>query len=208
MDINYIKKLLNCFAEVMQENRGFLIEQDSIVGDGDLGLTMSDGFQAAAQAVQESDETDVGKLLYMAGKAMSVAVPSTMGTLMASGFMQAGKMLKGVCELDLEHIAQLFQAYEEGVMHRGKAKINEKTFLDGIDPAVQSMRSSLKNHENMESFAQNAYEAACAGYENTATMLAVHGRAATRGEMSRTLKDPGACVAVLMMRAFVNSMNV
>lgn len=208
MDINYIKKLLNCFAEVMQENREFLIEQDSIVGDGDLGLTMSDGFQAAAQAVQESDETDVGKLLYMAGKAMSVAVPSTMGTLMASGFMQAGKMLKGVCELDLEHIAQLFQAYEEGVMHRGKAKINEKTFLDGIDPAVQSMRSSLKNHENMESFAQNAYEAACAGYENTATMLAVHGRAATRGEMSRTLKDPGACVAVLMMRAFVNSMSV
>lgn len=51
-------------------------------------------------------------------------------------------------------------------------------------------------------------EAACAGYENTATMLAVHGRAATRGEMSRTLKDPGACVAVLMMRAFVNSMSV
>lgn len=208
MDINYIKKLLNCFAEIMQENREFLIEQDSVVGDGDLGLTMSDGFQAAAQAAQESDETDVGKLLYMAGKAMSVAVPSTMGTLMASGFMQAGKMLKGVYELDLEHIAQLFQAYEEGVMHRGKAKINEKTFLDGIDPAVQSMRSSLKNHENMESFAQNAYEAACAGYENTATMLAVHGRAATRGEMSRTLKDPGACVAVLMMQAFVNSMNV
>ena len=97
MDVKYIKSLLNCFAEVMQENREFLIEQDSIVGDGDLGLTMSDGFQAAAEAVRKSDETDAGKLLYMAGKAMSVAVPSTMGTLMASGFMQAGKALKGVC---------------------------------------------------------------------------------------------------------------
>ena len=191
MDVKYIKSLLNCFAEVMQENREFLIEQDSIVGDGDLGLTMSDGFQAAAEAVRKSDETDAGKLLYMAGKAMSVAVPSTMGTLMASGFMQAGKALKGVCELDLNHIAQFFQAYE----------------ADGIDPAVQSMRSSLKNHESLESFAQKAYEAACAGYENTATMLAVHGRAATRGEMSRSLKDPGACVAMLMMKAFVKSVK-
>ena len=83
--------------------------------------------------------------------------------------------------------------------------MHEKTFLDGIDPAVQSMRSSLETEEDMESFAQKAYEAACAGYENTATMLAVHGRAATRGEMSRTLKDPGACVAMLMMKAFMNS---
>ena len=31
MDVKYIKSLLNCFAEVMQENREFLIEQDSIV---------------------------------------------------------------------------------------------------------------------------------------------------------------------------------
>ena len=30
MDVKYIKSLLNCFAEVMQENREFLIEQDSI----------------------------------------------------------------------------------------------------------------------------------------------------------------------------------
>jgi dihydroxyacetone kinase-like protein len=32
-------------------------------------------------------------------------------------------------------------------------------------------------------------------------MLAVHGRAATRGEASRKLKDPGAYVAVLLMEA-------
>ncbi len=33
-------------------------------------------------------------------------------------------------------------------------------------------------------------------------MLAIHGRAATRGEASRSLKDPGAAVALLMMQAF------
>lgn len=207
MDTNYIRKLLDCIADVMQEQKDFLIEQDSIVGDGDLGLTMSDGFKAAAQNARSSSETDAGKLLYMAGKAMSTAVPSTMGTLMASGLMQAGKELKGVIDLYPSHLVQLFDAYEKGVMHRGKAKVNEKTFLDGIDPAIISMKESLNKGEDLKELASKAYEAAKAGYEHTATMLAVHGRAATRGEASRTLKDPGACVAMLMMKAFVNSVQ-
>lgn len=206
MDVNYLKKLLRCTANIMIENKENLIQLDSVVGDGDLGLTMSDGFKAAADNAQASTETDAGKLLYMAGKAMSTAVPSTMGTLMASGLMQAGKVLKGKTEIAFADIVDLYAAYEEGVMNRGKAKVNEKTFLDGIDPAVISLKESLANNLDIEDAADKAYQAAQEGYENTATMLAVHGRAATRGEASRTLKDPGACVAVLMMKAFVDSL--
>lgn len=206
MDVNYLKKLLRCTANIMIENKENLIQLDSVVGDGDLGLTMSDGFKAAADNAQASTETDAGKLLYMAGKAMSTAVPSTMGTLMASGLMQAGKVLKGKIEIAFADIVDLYAAYEEGVMNRGKAKVNEKTFLDGIDPAVISLKESLANNLDIEDAADKAYQAAQEGYENTATMLAVHGRAATRGEASRTLKDPGACVAVLMMKAFVDSL--
>lgn len=206
MDINYLKKLLRCTADIMMENKENLIQLDSVVGDGDLGLTMSDGFKAAADNAKASTESDVGKLIYMAGKAMSTAVPSTMGTLMASGLMQAGKVLKGKTDVEFSDIVDLYAAYEEGVMNRGKAKVNEKTFLDGIDPAVISLKKSLVNNLDIKEAADKAYQAAQEGYENTATMLAVHGRAATRGEASRTLKDPGACVAVLMMKAFVNSL--
>lgn len=206
MDVNYLKKLLRCTADIMIENKENLIQLDSVVGDGDLGLTMSDGFKAAADNAEASTESDAGKLIYMAGKAMSTAVPSTMGTLMASGLMQAGKVLKGKTEIGFADIVDLYAAYEEGVMHRGKAKVNEKTFLDGIDPAVISLKESLANHLAINVAADKAYQAAQVGYENTATMLAVHGRAATRGEASRTLKDPGAYVAVLMMQAFVNSL--
>lgn len=206
MDINYLKKLLRCTADIMMENKENLIQLDSVVGDGDLGLTMSAGFKAAADNAKASTESDAGKLIYMAGKAMSTAVPSTMGTLMASGLMQAGKVLKGKTDIEFSDIVDLYDAYEEGVMNRGKAKVNEKTFLDGIDPAVISLKESLANNLNIKEAADKAYQAAQEGYENTATMLAVHGRAATRGEASRTLKDPGACVAVLMMKAFVNSL--
>ena len=70
--------LFERFSKVMEENRRYLIQLDSVVGDGDLGLTMDDGFKAAYRAVRDSEENDIGKLLYGAGKAMSVAVPSTM----------------------------------------------------------------------------------------------------------------------------------
>lgn len=88
-----------------------LIEMDSIVGDGDLGLTMSDGFRSAYHAVSRSDETDIGKFFYLAGKTMSSAVPSTMGTLMASGLIEVGKTFKGKTTLKSEEFGILFQSF-------------------------------------------------------------------------------------------------
>lgn len=205
MNTCYLVKMLKEIADIMEANREHLIALDSVVGDGDLGLTMGDGFAAAYAAIQDGSQTDAGKLLYTAGKAMSTAVPSTMGTLMASGLMQAGKVLKGKEELTNEDIAELFQAYEDGVTNRGKAKVGEKTFLDGMDPAVKALKDAVAVGEDLKSAAGKAAAAAEEGFKNTTTMLAVHGRAATRGEQSRELEDPGAAVAMLIMQAFEKS---
>lgn len=207
MDNQYLIKLLKFLMEIMAENKDYLINIDSVVGDGDLGLTMSDGFLAAYKAAESFNGDDVGKLLYASGKAMSIAVPSTMGTLMASGFMNAGKVLKGKTQLQNSDIAELFQAYIDGVSNRGKAKIGDKTFLDGMVPAVEALKASAQHGDALPVAAQRAATAAEEGFKNTATMIAVHGRAATRGEASRTLLDPGAAVAMLIMKALVKSME-
>ena len=207
MNKHYLIKLLKKIKNIMALNKDYLIQLDSVVGDGDLGLTMSDGFLAAYNAVKDSDEEDLGKLLYNAGKAMSIAVPSTMGTLMASGLMNAGKVLKGTTQMSLEDIAKIFEAYLDGVALRGKAKVGEKTFLDGLAPAVHSLKTSVRNEDSIEQAASNAEYAAEEGFRNTTTMIAVHGRAATRGEASMSLQDPGAAVAMLIMRAFNESIK-
>lgn len=205
MNTEYLKKLLLELKNIMADNKNMLIELDSVVGDGDLGLTMSDGFRAAYENVAGCGEKDAGKLLYQAGKAMSTAVPSTMGTLMASGLMEAGKRLKGKEELTNANLTELFAAYEDGVQKRGKAKVGEKTFLDGLHPANEVMRVSADAGDTCHEMAEKAALAAEKGFEDTVGMLAVHGRAATRGEASRSLKDPGACVAMLIMQAFLKS---
>ncbi|MCI8549750.1 MAG: dihydroxyacetone kinase subunit DhaK [Lachnospiraceae bacterium] len=201
-DVNSLVGFLKKVSEIMAENRDYLIDLDSVVGDGDLGLTMSDGFAAAYEAVSGTGEADSGKLLYTAGKAMSIAVPSTMGTLMASGLMQAGKRLRGKTKTGILESVDLFEGYAEGVAALGKAKVGEKTFLDGMAPAVEALKAAKEAGKDLKAAAADAKAAAAKGFENTTTMVAVHGRAATRGEASRSLKDPGAAVAVLIMDAF------
>ena len=201
-DVNSLVGFLKKVSEIMAENRDYLIDLDSVVGDGDLGLTMSDGFAAAYEAVSGTGEADSGKLLYTAGKAMSIAVPSTMGTLMASGLMQAGKRLRGKTKTGILESVDLFEGYAEGVAALGKAKVGDKTFLDGMAPAVEALKAAKEAGKDLKAAAADAKAAATKGFENTTTMVAVHGRAATRGEASRSLKDPGAAVAVLIMDAF------
>jgi dihydroxyacetone kinase-like protein len=195
--VNYLKNV----SEIMMEHKEELILMDSVVGDGDLGLTMSDGFAAAYKSISNDENEDLGRLLYMAGKAMATAVPSTMGTLMASGLMQDGKEFKGKTETDLSGLYNLFTAFQEGVQHRGKAQVGEKTFVDGLNGALIAIKESLEKNQTYTELVSNAYDGAVKGYQGTVGMLAVHGRAATRGEASRKLKDPGAYVAVLLMEA-------
>ena len=195
--------LLMSWSKIMAENKEYLIKLDGVVGDSDLGLTMSDGFNAAYEDANNSTQTDIGKLLYFAGKAMANKVPSTMGTLMASGIMEMGKFTKGEVDIDEKMFVETLYAFVDGVVKRGKAKIGEKTFLDGFLPGVDALQISVENEEGMLVATEKAYDASVKGFNDTATMIAVHGRAATRGEQSRALLDPGACVGMLLFEGLL-----
>lgn len=202
MNSNGLSALMARWADIMQQNRDWLIELDSVVGDSDLGLTMSDGFRAAAQAIAADAPADVGKTAYLAGKAMATAVPSTMGTLMASGLMNAGKVFKGVEQLNAKQEADFFRAYFDGVQNRGKAALGDKTFLDGLYPAIQWLESDEAQAMPAAQAAERAAQTAWQAFENTKGMLAKQGRMAIRGEQSRELLDPGAAVAALLMKGY------
>ena len=198
-----VKTLLRNWANLMEANKQRLIELDGKVGDSDLGLTMTDGFRAAYDAVKDSTEADIGKLLYTAGKAMGNAVPSTMGTLMASGLMNAGKELKSVETMDGSNWPMLFTAFYNGVQNRGKAQLGDKTFLDGFYPGVEALAAGAPD---METAAPLAARAANEAFLATRGLLAKHGRMAIRGEQSREYLDPGAAVAALLMDGFAQTM--
>ena len=199
-------KIFNAWADIINENRDYLIKLDGIAGDGDLGLSMTDGFNAVREVIQTGDEEDIGILLYSAGKTMSAYAPSSLGTLIAFGFMEAGKAFKGRTEITGLEIAILLETFQDGIIKRGKAKVGEKTFIDGFNPAVQIMKNN-----SSEEKVQNALREAVIASENGATgtigMLAKYGRIAVRGEDSRQILDPGAVVGSLLVKALSDTLN-
>lgn len=199
-----IKNFFAKMAETMQANKDRLIEMDSVFGDGDLGLTMSKGFQAANAVLQASEEQDLGKLLYMAGKTMASSAPSTMGTLIANGWMQAGKTLKGKTEVDGTGIFQIFEAFYRGIADLGGAKPGEKTILDGLTGSLAFLKETPFEMHGIREVAVELRRLADKDVCATADMLARHGRAAIRGEASRGIIDPGAEVGRLIMDCFAD----
>ena len=86
IDKPMLVSIISEVAIIMNNNRDYLCELDAELGDGDLGLTMAKIFNAADKVAKESEETDLGRLLVRCGIKMNAAAPSTMGTLISSGY--------------------------------------------------------------------------------------------------------------------------
>ncbi len=196
---------LGRLAALMEEHKQHLTDLDAALGDGDLGLTMPRAFSAAYEEVAGAKETDIGKILTRAGMAMAKAAPSTMGTLVATGFMRGGRAIAGSEELATGELAAFFQAFVNGIMERGKAQAGEKTIVDSLKPAADALAAA--GDVEMELALARALEAAEAGLESTKQMVARHGRPAYYGERSRDMQDPGATVGVLIVRGLYSHVS-
>lgn len=202
-----VVRFVNKASDIMNENKDYLIELDANSGDGDLGLTMSKGFEAAREKVNASDEADLGKLLFAAGSAIASAVPSTMGTLMGSGMLGAAKALKGKESLDAVGFAAFAKGYYDGVQKRGKANPGERTLLDSLKPAADAALEAAEGGcDDAKEIAQKAYDAACAGVEATKEMAPVYGKAFVHREKLHGVPDQGAIVGSLLYKAWTEAL--
>ncbi|MDR3295602.1 MAG: DAK2 domain-containing protein [Clostridiales Family XIII bacterium] len=206
LTVTDFKRIFRAWTETMNDHKEYLIKLDAIAGDGDLGLAMTDGFNAVLDAVDVIDNDNIGFLFYQAGKAMSVHAPSSLGTLIAFGLMDAGKSIEGKTQIAKIDLWLLLEAFENAIMAHGKSKPGDKTFLDGLDPAVQEMkkiRFSAEFHDILRIAAIKARH----GAMNTVGLRAKHGRIAVRGEDSRQILDPGAFVAALMITSLSTTLS-
>lgn len=186
-------------ADTMSANRQYLIDLDQRNGDGDLGISMSDGYAAANAAINNSEERDLGKLFVTAGKAFNEAAPSSLGTITSLGMMGMAKALKGVETADVKLLGQALHAGVEKIMDRAGSKPGEKTILDALCPAIDAVAEH--SEQGFEIALKAAARAAKEGAESTKQMKAVHGRAAYYGDKTLGLIDGGAEVGRLLFEA-------
>ena len=196
--ISEIKKGISSIAKEMAENRDYLVELDQRNGDGDLGISMSEGFNALVEVLNKTEETDLGKVFRDLSKTFNESAPSSLGTILSFGLMGIAKELKGKTEVSRQEFSVALEKGLDNILDKTGSKVGEKTIIDSLSPGIESLLSS-GSEEDKAAF-QNAYEASKAGAEKTKEMMAVHGRAAYYGEKSLGLVDGGAVVGILIFK--------
>ncbi len=207
-DIEKAKSFISSVNGLIQDKKGELTELDSTLGDGDLGLTMSEGFSKSAEFAAEHMGTDIGKFFIQVGMTFAKSVPSSMGTLMASAFMKGGKEVAGKEALTATDLSKFCVGFAEGIMERGKCRPGGRTIVDVAYPAGKAaVECAQSQNGNITAVAQAAYQAALAGLEATKEMEPTIGKALYHKDKARGLPDQGAVVGSIVYQGLSQVMS-
>ena len=200
-----IKDALDAVAAAIIAQKDYLTDLDRQIADGDHGINMTRGFQAAMDAVEEMDDTTKpGPVLATIGKAFIHNVGGAAGPLYGTGFIKAAAVCDENTKLNVASFEKLLGAAIAGIEKRGHAKKGDKTMLDTLIPIHACFLPENAEGKTLFEVLQDASHAAKEGVDYTKTIAARRGRASLVGERSIGHEDPGAVSSMLMYRALYN----
>jgi phosphoenolpyruvate---glycerone phosphotransferase subunit DhaL len=194
--LRWLKQL----ADVLHENRDYLTQLDSPIGDADHGINMDRGFKAVIDKLPTVANMDIGSILKTVGTTLVSTVGGASGPLYGTAFLRAGMATSGKHELYEADVISMLEAALEGIKARGKAHPGEKTMVDALTPALAAAKEAEAENLDLPQMLQRASAAAEAGMKATIPMLATKGRASYLGERSIGHQDPGATSSWLILK--------
>jgi len=201
--IDWLKEV----ARVLSENRQYLVDLDSAIGDADHGVNMDRGFQAIMGKMGEISDKDIGTIFKTSAMTLISTVGGASGPLYGTFFLQAGTKTAGKMELTVQEWAVVLEAGLAGIIMRGKAQLNDKTMVDALTPAVDALNRAIADGKSQSEALEICAEAAHQGMEATIPLVARKGRASYLGERSAGHQDPGATSTYLILKAAAEVWN-
>ena len=192
-------------ARVLNEQRNFLTQLDSPIGDADHGINLDRGFQAVMEKLPSVAEMDIGSILKTVGTTLVSTVGGASGPLYGTAFLRAGMASSGKYELYEADVVHLLEAALEGIKARGKARPGEKTMVDALAPALLAAKEAVAQNLDIAHILLYTSEAAEEGMKATIPLLATKGRASYLGERSIGHQDPGATSSWLILKALADT---
>lgn len=198
---------IKAVATVLNENKEYLTQLDAAIGDADHGANMDRGFKKVIEKMPEFADKDIGTVFKSVGMNLISTVGGAGGPLYGTFFLQMGMKSAGKMELNLEDWAISVEAGLAGVVMRGKAELGDKTMVDALTPAVDSLKQSVVEKQVLGLALVRSAEAAKAGMIATTPLVARKGRASYLGERSAGHQDPGATSSYLILKTAVDTWN-
>jgi len=197
--------VLKTMASTIVDNAVYFAQLDSIVGDGDFGYSLRNGWEVVLSDYDTFDHSNAGAVLKKIGLVLSGKVGGVSGPIWGTAFLRAGAAAGTKTELAPDDVIAMLRAAITGIMTRGGASLGEKTLLDALVPATDSLEASFKDPSIQEDHGvraiQTAADVATKAAEETKGMLAMRGRAAYTGERSIGSVDAGATAIGVILQA-------
>ena len=207
MDAATITSWMREIDSVVRAERDHLVQLDAAIGDGDHGTNMVRGFEAVVQALDADSGSPPGKLLILAGRTLVSTVGGASGPLWGSALRSGGRVLGNETTFDGRQLAEVLAAALASIQDLGTAAIGDKTMVDALEPAVETLRAKLDQGIALGDALDQAAAAAEDGMRATIPMQARKGRASYLGERSIGHQDPGATSTALMVRALQKAVH-
>jgi phosphoenolpyruvate---glycerone phosphotransferase subunit DhaL len=189
-------------ADQMIDMRDTLNRLDAALGDGDTGITASKcGAGIKDYLSLNQPAGNLGKYLINLGMAVNRAASSSLGTLIATALLRAGKEAQDLSSLDGPTIARMLTAADVGIQERGKAKPGDKTIVDALHPAADTFSAAIQAGASLDDAARQMLDAARKGRDSVIASRSKIGRAAWVGERTENQPDPGAVLLVAIIEA-------
>ena len=201
MDAATITSWMREINVVVRAERDHLVQLDAAIGDGDHGTNMVRGFEAVVQALDADGGQPPGKLLILAGRTLVSTVGGASGPLWGSALRSGGRVLGDQPNFDGGQLVEVLAAALASVKDLGTASVGDKTMVDALEPAVETLRARLAEGVALDRALDDAASAAETGMRATIPIQARKGRASYLGERSVGHQDPGATSTALIVRA-------
>ena len=201
MDAATITSWMREIDSAVRAERDHLIQLDAAIGDGDHGTNMVRGFEAVVQALDVDSGSPPGKLLILAGRTLVSTVGGASGPLWGSALRSGGRVLGEQPTFEGAQLVEVLSAALASVKDLGTAAVGDKTMVDALEPAVETLRARLDEGASVDRALDAAAAAAEAGMRATIPLQARKGRASYLGERSVGHQDPGATSTALIIRA-------
>ena len=200
-----VMRWLERTADVLHENRMYLTELDSAIGDADHGINMDRGFSAVRDKFPTMATMDISTQLRTVGSTLVSTVGGAGGPLYGTAYLRAAGVAAGKQELTSADVVAMLEAFLGGIVARGKAQPGEKTMVDALTPATTAAKQALDERATLAQITSRAAAAAEEGMKATIPMLATKGRASYLGERSIGHQDPGATSSWLILRSLAEA---
>jgi phosphoenolpyruvate---glycerone phosphotransferase subunit DhaL len=197
--------VLTTMAKTIVDNADYFAHLDSIVGDGDFGYSLRNGWEVVLSDYDSFDHSSAGAILKKVALTLTAKVGGVSGPIWGTAFLRAGVTAGDRTELAPEDVIAMLRAAITGIMARGGASLGEKTLLDALVPATDSLEAAITDPafagDHGAAAIQRAADVAVKAAEETKGMLAMRGRAAYTGERSIGSVDAGATAIGVILQA-------